>query len=172
MSQEFFSKKGLEHFVVRPAVPTDALDLLNWRNDSYVRNMSRKTDVISVEEHLKWFENVLNSQNKLILMGSINELKIGMVRFDKHAKKLWEVSIVLAPSARGKKISKYFLKKAISYFCLKHSNSFIFAEIKQCNEPSIKLFQSLNFSLKSHNNGIFHYYLSTDYNTNKTSNRS
>lgn len=137
--------------IIRAATPEDALMLLKWRNDPYVRAMSRHGDIIDTASHCQWYAQALQSPDKILFIGEVEGKSIGMVRFDRHRSSLWEVSILLAPEARGQRNSRELLKMAINNFEKKYRKVFLLAMIKQCNAPSIRIFKSLNFKIESEN---------------------
>ncbi|MEU3274027.1 GNAT family N-acetyltransferase [Saccharomonospora sp. NPDC006951] len=90
----------------RPATEADAALLLEWRNDPVTRQWSRNTDPVAPADHGAWLRRVLDSPDRhLFVIGTPSE-EVGTVRFDRDAsQEVWEVSITLAPSVRGKGMS-------------------------------------------------------------------
>lgn len=107
--------------------------------------MSRNTAAISKDDHFRWYSAALQSADKYILIGSVDQQNVGMVRFDRVVSATWEVSIVLASESRGKGISRPLLVKAIEYFLAANYQGKLLANIKTNNEASMRLFESAGF---------------------------
>lgn len=138
------------HMKIRVAEPEHALDILCWRNDNTSRIMSRREDMISVEEHMAWFNNLLQDPDKVLLIGFLLDKPIGMVRFDRLCEtKSWEISIVVNPANRGQGIGKTLLSYTLQHFSTIFSQARLIAEMKSENITSRKLFESLGFVLQS-----------------------
>lgn len=143
---------------IRLAKYSDAGDILRWRNDTETRAMSRNGDLIEKSVHESWFDRVLKDPNRVLLIGTVEEKSIGMVRLDMQDQPAnWEVSIMLAPEARAKGLGKVLLNSALSHFCLGRPGVVLLAEIKVQNYASQRLFESLGFVQKSNDGVILHY---------------
>ena len=46
---------------LRPATEADSADLLEWRNDEFIRMVSHNTEIISPEDHALWLTGTLNN---------------------------------------------------------------------------------------------------------------
>lgn len=130
---------------IRPAAQGDALEILRWRNDELARTMSRQTGMISQWDHLAWFGVALKRTDIIMLVGELADCAVGVVRFDQGAPLEWEVSTVLAPEVRGRKLSPVLLRMAIEAFFGHHPSCALIAEVKSINEASLRLFKSLGF---------------------------
>jgi UDP-2,4-diacetamido-2,4,6-trideoxy-beta-L-altropyranose hydrolase len=85
---------------LRPATPDDSAALLAWRNAPAVRASSRSADPIAPAAHKAWFQSVLESPDRHLLIGERTGNAVGVVRFDRLGVDSAEVSIYLTPSAR------------------------------------------------------------------------
>ena len=125
----------------------DSEEILAWRNQAEVREFSRNQDLITREIHLQW----LNERLKLIpdqpfWMFESGLGNVGFVRFDlDSAAKLYEISIVVNPSMRGKGFGKEILNRAINNCLSKNSDSNFFAEAHKNNLDSHSLFLNCGF---------------------------
>ncbi len=110
-------KFGYLKMLIRNADLSDLQDIFEWRNDPFSRSMFLSSEVVSLNQHIDWYQRSLKNPNRRIYIGSINELKVGMVRFDfdKSTQKS-EVSINLNPSLRGKGFGFQLLSKSISVY--------------------------------------------------------
>ena len=135
---------------VRRAEMKDCLSILNWRNNSLSRSMSRNEALIDSNSHIIWYSNMLKNLDRCLLIGEILNVSIGMVRFDRLLpSQNWEVSVTVAPGYRGKGLSKKLLASAINFFYGKFPEAGIVAEIKPENVISRNLFEASGFNYYS-----------------------
>ena len=90
--------------VVRPASGSDSALLLAWRNDPETRARSRGTDPVTAAEHEAWLTRVLADPDRRLLIVHRGRQPVGTVRFDRDGEG-WEVSITVAPEARGRRLA-------------------------------------------------------------------
>ena len=138
--------------ILRFAGKEDCEDIFRWRNDQ-VTVMYSQSGTVQWENHLRWFEEKLNSPDThlFIAVNGTSE-KIGMVRFDiqpeeekeKEGKKA-EVSINLNPSFRSQGYGKKVLQEALDIYFANFPVQLIFARIMPKNLVSLNLFQKMGF---------------------------
>ena len=138
---------SIKEVSVRLASLEDKDIVLNWRNDTISRQMSFETELVSTEKHQKWFNQAINSLDKILILCYFEETNqnIGVVRFDIKGERA-QVSINLAPEMRGRGLSRECLLQSINFFKF-YNNDIIFldAKIKKINNKSIRAFYSLGF---------------------------
>jgi RimJ/RimL family protein N-acetyltransferase len=98
----WWARLGRPVLAARPAAPDDAGLLLAWRNDPATRSASRDQELVPHSAHVAWLQRVLADPDRLLLVVEHTGRPAGTVRFDREADGLWEVSITLAPFARGR----------------------------------------------------------------------
>lgn len=98
--------------VARRATARDRDLLLVWRNDPGTRASSRTTDPVTPGSHARWFDGVLADPDRLLLVVEHADRPVGTVRFDRQGEGLWEVSVTLAPRARGQGLAAPVLAAA------------------------------------------------------------
>jgi spore coat polysaccharide biosynthesis predicted glycosyltransferase SpsG/RimJ/RimL family protein N-acetyltransferase len=129
-----------DQLVVRAATKADSGLLLAWRNDSETRAWSRTTDPVSTTDHEAWLASVLNDPDRRLLIVEQSDHPIGTVRFDRGGEH-WEVSITVAPEARGRKLAVPMLLAA--------ERTVGPADIKACvhqdNRASLALFRRAGY---------------------------
>ena len=146
--------------LIRLAELKDAQDILSWRNDSLTRAMSRNDELIDEQGHEAWFERVLKNRQIILLVGVIDR-PIGMVRFDRvNRTKNWEISVALASKERGKGLGRQLLNLALSHFFDIVPEVVLLAEIKQINDVSRRLFESVGFQHESSDGEMLQFTLS------------
>ena len=133
---------------VVPADGSHCNMILIWRNDITSRKNFLNSEIISLENHKKWYNNYLKKYPLQLFICKLNNDCIAMVRFDNiYDKESYLVSINLNPLFRGKKLSALCLKNAIELFIKHHKCEYIYAEIKPQNIASIKCFEKNNFTI-------------------------
>jgi UDP-2,4-diacetamido-2,4,6-trideoxy-beta-L-altropyranose hydrolase len=135
---------------IRLVKDDDAQNIFEWRNHPNIRNNSQNSEVISWTDHQKWFKERLSGKNGPLLIGEVNHLPIGVVRFDVHQSDA-EVSIYGVPGIGSKGWGSLLLKK--SEFWLKQQYPQVLnlrAKVLPDNTRSINLFEKLNYIAKAH----------------------
>jgi UDP-2,4-diacetamido-2,4,6-trideoxy-beta-L-altropyranose hydrolase len=129
----------------------DCLRVLMWRNHDDVREISRNTEKISLDEHATWFSKVLNKSSDEHLFWIFEERgrPLGMVRFDRMKSDTFEISIVVDPIYHGVGIGKVMLSLAMAKFKKMEISRFLSAAIHKDNLRSVHLFESFNFKFKN-----------------------
>lgn len=149
----------LHNFYIRTASPEDADDILNWRNDPEVCAMSLNPEPVTESAHYEWYTGVLNNPDRLLLIGIFDSRKVGFVRFDRRDSLLWEVSIVIAASMRGKGVGRYFLCNGLDRLFAEQGPADVRATVHKSNHASLALFQSLRFQETGEEDGTFVMFL-------------
>lgn len=143
----------------RRATVADSRLIWEWRNDPVTREMSRSSEEISWEQHQLWFESVSGDPRRSLLIAERGEEPLGVLRFDPFAEGCAEISINVAPSQRGKGISRTMLAAACRYGFEQLSLARIYAEIKETNAPSIKIFEGVGFRFAALREDLRTYFL-------------
>ena len=129
---------------LRQANIEDAKDLWEWRNDSETRANSRTTAPVAWNEHLAWLTRRIADPSTELLIGECGGLPVGTVRFDQLDDGMREISITLAPLARGKGLGATLLKVACRYV-----NQFeaaaVLARVRETNLRSLAIFKKTGF---------------------------
>lgn len=135
---------------VRKATRADAQCLHDWRNHPSVRAMSRNPAPIGLEEHLRWFDGVLASPMRHVLIGESDGQAIGVVRFDAAADGSAEVSIYLSPERTGSGQGTELLRAAHEWLQREHTHiEHLHAEVNAGNQASHRLFERCGYTLQS-----------------------
>ena len=131
---------------VRFANNSDCFNVFEWRNDPITRSMSHSSKIIDWEQHINWFSEALNSENRILLICEENSIdKISVVRFD-ILKTGILISINLNPKKRGNNLAKVSLTKSIEFFLKKYPlTKNIYAEVNEKNIASKKTFLGVGF---------------------------
>ena len=92
---------NLPELTVRSVQPSDLELLWRWANDPDVRRNSISTDVISLEDHTKWFRRKTGSNASRIYILERAGVPIGQVRYDRVSPEEAEIGVSIAAEHRG-----------------------------------------------------------------------
>ncbi len=118
--------------------------LFDWSNDTITRHNSYQPEEINFSDHEKWFNNKVNDKNSLLLIGTINNKSVGLVRFDIEQENS-TIGISIDKNYRGKKLASKLLIEASKIYFQEFTIP-ILAYIKKKNIASIKSFEKSGFS--------------------------
>lgn len=126
---------------LRTASSLDAERLLSWRNDPATRSNSFTTEVVSLEQHLRWLDQVLNDPHRALLIADVGETAVGTVRLD-YSEDHCELSWTVAPECRQRGYGRTMVALAIDEArCTK-----LVAKIKSDNGASRQIVRALGFT--------------------------
>jgi L-amino acid N-acyltransferase YncA len=140
---------GFAGIEARFATEEDSGKLFQWRNHVTVRSVSRNTEVISWNDHQQWFSDVLSSPLKHLLIGYLQEVPVGVVRFDIKDDTA-EVSIYLVPGTNETGQGRDLLESAER--CIqtyKPEIRKLFACVLGSNDRSHHLFKGAGYNIES-----------------------
>ena len=139
--KEILKQYYIENSNFRQINESDCLKIFEIANDDDVRQNSFNSNKIKLEDHKKWFKNILKDDSvKFFVLEYENDL-IGQIRFDTDDE-YPVISISLNKKYRSLGLSKYLLSMGIEY---NSEYSEIVAYIKKDNQRSISLFKSMGF---------------------------
>ena len=130
-----------------------------WRNDPITRKMSRTSGLITLENHREWFIKTVSDLQRKIMIASIGNDPVCMVRFDLSGNGAGEISLNMNPNARGKEYAEKILLEACRYGISNLDLNLIHASIKVENEPSIRTFEAVGFVLQGTSDSFLRYAL-------------
>lgn len=126
--------------------PSDAAELLAWRNDPAVRALSRHPGEISWAEHCRWLERMQGDPQCLFLVAWRDGHRVGVVRFNRRRDRdAWEVSITIAPAAQGHGLGRVVLAAGIEALRQDHPGAKVLAAVQSGNLASERLFLGAGF---------------------------
>lgn len=140
---------GCSGIVMRVANANDSAKLFEWRNHPSIRSVSRNSGPITWNDHQKWFASVMNSNDRVLLIGMDDKDPVGVVRFDKQ-EEVAEVSIYLVPDANHSGRGRNLLLSAERWIKGKrHDIKYIRASVLDGNEPSQRLFLGADYQVET-----------------------
>lgn len=132
---------------IRRASPADINLLFEWVNDKEVRSNAINSKIISYEEHQKWFNERIISENSSIFILEKNLNPVGQIRFDLNKDEgVWVISYSISLSNRGEGLGKVILKMGMELF----NRIPLCGYVKEDNKYSQAIFNAMGFT----NDGI------------------
>ena len=128
-----------DNSIFRSIKKDDCMKIFEIANDDEVRKFSFNSDKIPLEDHKKWFKNILNDDSvEFYVLEYENDL-IGQLRLD-FDEEFPVISISLNEKYRGIGLSKILMSKGLELIDGK-----VIAYIKKENSRSISFFKSMGF---------------------------
>lgn len=90
----------------------DASLLFEWRNDPQTRSNSRSRGALVWSDHRSWMERSLADPDRRLLIVESEGVPVATCRWDRLTSMDWEVSITMAPAARGRGLALSVLEAA------------------------------------------------------------
>ena len=124
---------------------TDINDIFEWRNHPDIRKNFFNQELLSWEEHEKWFMAKLKDPDTTIYMAHYRNEKVGAIRFEVNDSVI-KTSLMLNPLFLGKGLGPRVIKLGVEeYIKEKKPDMQIIAEIKEDNLASINAFKKAGF---------------------------
>jgi len=130
---------------IRPATPEDSRMVWLWRNDDMTRTLSQTRAPIPWPDHRSWWDKTLASTDRQLLIAEVRSVAVAALRFDHVGEDEFEVSINLAPSARGSGLGGRILAEACKTFEEKRAPVSLTATIHTENPASRRIFEKVGF---------------------------
>lgn len=131
---------------IRPACPTDEALLLEWANEPAARRASGDRAVIPPSTHATWFAaRLADPSSYRIWIGQTGDIPVGVIRFERIDVRSVEVSITVAPEARGLGLSQPLLRAGLEAAREAFDRPRFMARIRPDNDRSLALFERAGF---------------------------
>lgn len=132
---------------VRPAALEDAELMHRWRNDEATRRGSSDARVIQWTSHVEWLGRTLADPSRMLLIGAVGSIPVGVIRLDRTASDAAEVSLYLDPALHGLGLGKELLRAGERHFIDRNgapAGGFV-ATVLEGNAGSQRLFRSAGY---------------------------
>ena len=136
----------------RTATLGDADVLLTWRNNPSAREFSLHSELIPIDQHLKWLSDRLERvELEPFFLFMADHKVIGMSRLDVVSGSIdkYEISILVDPDQHGKGVGTRILNLACESFFTLYPDKTIVAKVHDHNFISQKLFANAGFELQT-----------------------
>lgn len=134
---------------IREANINDSLKLFEWRNHKKIKSSSRSSASITWTDHQLWIAMVLADKDRALLIGEVDDIPMGVVRFDIEGATAI-VSIYLSPEGIFRGQGHNLLFKAEEWLKEHHTGvNIIEAEVLGENAASQRLFFGANYRVQS-----------------------
>lgn len=136
--------------LLRPLEEKDLITTLQWRNQDDVRMNFFHKDIISYEQHHKWFENYLIKKDDIVFVGEFDGEIIGQLAIydiDTLTKKAEVGRFIISPEYAG----KGYMKKLINLLfelCGNLKIETLYLYVIPTNYKAISLYEKLGFVVK------------------------
>lgn len=144
---------------LRPITTEDSEDLLAWRNDPLTRANSRNGDAVTQQEHAAWLSRVLDDPNRQVWIATQGGETVGTTSALRHEDGSVEISVTVAPDARGRRLSVGLVEAAVAEASSAWPEARIRAEIKPDNAASRKAFEACGFEQVADREDLLDYEL-------------
>jgi len=144
-------RENCKTLTFRMAQMEDAELLLEWRNEEQTRLNSLTTDMVTMENHLKW----LRAKQPTISIGMLDGVPVGQVRvnLDYIGHPNLHVEHVLSFSVDHRYRNQGFGRQLVLSQMWQRP---LLAQVKPENAPSLRVFERLNWS-RSEVNGLVEF---------------
>ena len=126
---------------LRKATREDAEMMFAWRNHSQTRAASLDSRELDLATHVQWLISSLANDDRLLMIGHVGTVDVGVIRFDTSGSNAAEVSLYLDPELHGVGLGKCLLRageEAMGYW--RESITKINATVLAENSTSKNLF--------------------------------
>jgi len=134
---------------LRTATKSDSQNIFEWRTHPSIVKTSSNSNPITWDNHESWYVEAIKDKNRLILIGEIDRIPIGVIRFDiENTTAL--ISIYLVPRDDTKGFGSNLLIRAEEWLKSYRSDVInIRAEVLGDNIKSQSMFSKSNYHIKS-----------------------
>lgn len=138
----------MEQITFREANKTDVDIYFKWANDPLVRLFSYNSELISLDDHVRWFLDKLDDGKcHLYIFQNSSQQNIGQVRIQQTDETNSVIGLSIDEEFRGKGFGTQMLELSANFFLSRIPNSTIHAYVKCENEFSKRIFEKAGYKL-------------------------
>ena len=134
----------MQTMFLREVTMADAKLLLDWRNESSVRENSFHSEIIAYEDHLNWLEKKLADPAEIMRILMAGNVPVGQIRLSRDAKGI-EISYSIDRAFRGCGYGKEIIRLAEDTLRERGYTGKVIGLVKNGNKASRKVFCSLYY---------------------------
>lgn len=148
---------SLNDFKLRSANSSDSQITFEWANNMDIRKFSFNNDSLLWDDHIRWFNEKINSSNCAYYILELEEQSVGSIRFDLENSSA-KINYLVDPKFTGKGLGTKILKEGITKLRSdKPLINLVYGFVFKNNLPSIKIFEKLGFQKVLENGNDFKY---------------
>lgn len=142
----------MKEIIFRSANIGDCKIYFDWVNDSEVRKNSFSSDIITWENHKRWFqEKIVKPQNRFYIFQNEVSQSIGQVRIERELdENIAVISLSIGSKFRGLGFASTMLKMGLNSYVKEFPPIDIDAYIKVENKSSQIIFEKAGFIFQSY----------------------
>ena len=132
---------------VRPATMADSRMMHSWRNHPLTRRASLDDSAITWSSHVEWCQSTLANPDRMLLIGVVGNISVGVIRLDRAPGQQVEVSLYLDPTMHGLGLGAALLRAGELQFtqtCGEPTGGFV-ATVRENNRESQRLFTAAGY---------------------------
>lgn len=137
----------MQGLYLRKVVEEDAGLLLDWRNESSVRQNSFHSEIIEYEDHVNWLRKKLADEREKLFILMQDDMPVGQIRLSNDGHEV-EISYSIDCRYRGKGYGKNIIHMAEKVLRKEQYRGRIVGLVKKENEASRHVFLSLGYQEK------------------------
>lgn len=149
----------LQSSLIRTITFDDLPLVLEWRNSDRVRMVMNNKNIITWNEHLQWFSQLLQDETKEALIIEHNHQPFGVVSFinEKLSERTCEWGFYVGAPQSGLPLGKTLAILALDYIFEEYD--LVYAEVLQTNRKSSLFHLELGFNKLSEKGNCIYYKL-------------
>ncbi len=152
MAKEAVKPFGNDRICLRLLEEADLAMTLAWRNQSHIRRWFVHSDVVTPEQHERWFKQYIDREDDFVfIIEEVGQLKkpVGQVSLYKidTVNRTAEFGRLMVgdPEAKGKGIAKMATSMVLEFGLSYLDLELIYLEVFKDNHPAFHIYQSVGF---------------------------
>ena len=151
-----------DHLQLRRATPDDCERIWRWRNDPRTRQSAFDPRPIDLAAHRHWYKGVLNNPRQILLIGTILDQEIGVLRYDvaeESAEESAEISVYLDPELHGLGLGGRLIAAGSRWIRNERATiNDLVARVRAENTASIKAFRDAGYRAENADQLTLHWH--------------
>jgi RimJ/RimL family protein N-acetyltransferase len=150
--KKYLTKDGRE-FTIRKPTTDKAEEIINYSKTLFASTDQVLTIVeeytITVENEIKWIENLNDNPNSLLLIAEMDNSVVGLLFFIPNTKKkilhTGEFGVSVHPAYQGQRIGRLLVETLLEWARQNVQIEKVFLQVFATNANAIKLYKALGF---------------------------
>ncbi|WP_162052372.1 UDP-2,4-diacetamido-2,4,6-trideoxy-beta-L-altropyranose hydrolase [Pontibacter pamirensis] len=131
---------------LRDATEEDMMQLFNWASDPEVRKNSFNQNTITLENHTRWFQAVMEDEQTVLYIAEANGKPVAHIRFNISSEKA-TISYLIDADFRGQGLGLHLLQKGMQALIAQRTDvEQVEGLVQRENIASVRSFEKAGFS--------------------------